>query len=85
MRVEVGGWLRESGFEVYLEDQTTMRAHGQCRLKCKPDIVAVKPGTVLVVGCKTGNPGASGTLQIRLYMHLLVSGARIKTSTPRAS
>ncbi len=65
--------LRESGFKVYLEDQNTMRVRGQggAVLVCKPDIVAVKDETALVVDCKTGNPRASDTLQVRLYMHLL--------------
>lgn len=65
--------LRASCFKVYLEDQNTMRVRGQggAVLGCKPDIVAVRDETALVVDCKTGNPRASDTLQVRLYMHLL--------------
>jgi hypothetical protein len=60
-------------YTVYLEEQNTIRVRGSggAVLVAKPDIVAVKGETALVVDCKTGNPKTSDSLQVRLYMYLL--------------
>ena len=50
---------RARGYEVYLEAQNTIRVRGRggAILGAKPDLVAVKEDTAIVVDCKTGNPG----------------------------
>lgn len=70
---DVAAELRNEGFTVYLEDQNTIRVRGQggAVLVGKPDIVAVKGDTAIVVECKTGQPRTSDSLQVRLYMYLL--------------
>ncbi len=70
---DVATEFRAKGFTVYLESQNTLRVLGQggAVLVGKPDIVAVKGDTAIVVDCKTGQPRTSDSLQIRLYMHLL--------------
>lgn len=65
--------FRARGFTVHLESQNTLRVRGQggAILGGKPDIVAVKGDTAIVVDCKTGSPKTSDSLQVRLYMYLL--------------
>lgn len=64
---------RAAGYDVYVEGQNELRVLGRrgAVLVGKPDIVAIKGGTAIVVDCKTGNPRTSDSLQVRLYMHLL--------------
>ncbi len=70
---DVAAEFRARGYTVYLEAQNTIRVrgHGGAVLVGKPDIVAVKGDTAIVVDCKTGNPRTSDSLQVRLYMYLL--------------
>ena len=70
---EVAAAYRAQGYEVYLEGQNTIRVKGQggTILGAKPDLVAVKGDTAIVVDCKTGKPRTSDSLQVRLYMYLL--------------
>lgn len=70
---DVAAELRARGYPVYLEAQNTIRVrgHGGAVLVGKPDIVAVKGDTAIIVDCKTGNPRTSDSLQVRLYMYLL--------------
>ncbi len=65
--------FRARGYKVYLEGQNTMRIQGQggAILGAKPDLVAVKGDTAVIVDCKTGKPRTSDSLQVRLYMYLL--------------
>lgn len=65
--------FRSAGCAVYIEAQSSLRIRGQhgAVLAGKPDIVAVKGDTAVVVDCKTGIPKASDSLQTRLYMYLL--------------
>ncbi len=70
---EVAEEYRAQGYEVYLEGQNTLRVKGQggAILGAKPDLIAVKGDTAIIVDCKTGNPRTSDSLQVRLYMYLL--------------
>jgi hypothetical protein len=65
--------FRSRGFKAYIESQNSLRIRGQrgAVLAGKPDIVAVKGDTAIVIDCKTGSPKASDSLQVRLYMYLL--------------
>ncbi len=65
--------FRAKDFTVYLEEQNALRVRGQggAVLVGKPDIVAVKGDTAVVVECKSGQPRTSDSLQVRLYMYLL--------------
>lgn len=65
--------FRGAGYEVYLEGQNALRVQGKggAILGGKPDLVAVKGDTAIIVECKTGQPRTSDSLQVRLYMHLL--------------
>jgi hypothetical protein len=70
---DVAAEYRAKGYKVYLEGQNTIRVRGRdgAVLVGKPDIVAVKDDTAVVVDCKTGQPRTSDSLQVRLYMYLL--------------
>jgi hypothetical protein len=70
---DVAAEYREAKYKVFLEGQNTLRVrgHGGAVLVGKPDIVAVKYDTAVIVDCKTGQPRTSDSLQVRLYMHLL--------------
>lgn len=70
---EVAAEYRAGGYTVYLESQNTMRVRGSggAILGAKPDLIAVKGDTAIVVDCKTGKPRTSDSLQVRLYMYLL--------------
>ena len=65
--------LKDGGYQVFLEEQNLVRVRGKggAVLAGKPDIVAIKGDTALVVECKTGEPRTRDTLQTRLYLHLL--------------
>ena len=65
--------FRERGHRVFLEGQNILRVQGQngAILGAKPDLVAVKDDTAVIVDCKTGKPRASDSLQVRIYMYLL--------------
>jgi hypothetical protein len=65
--------LRAARYQVYLEGQNSIRVKGSggAVLVAKPDIVAVKGDTAIVIDCKTGQPRTSDSLQVRLYMYLL--------------
>jgi CRISPR/Cas system-associated exonuclease Cas4 (RecB family) len=70
---DVAADYRSRGFRVYVESQNSLRIRGQrgAVLAGKPDIVAVKGDTAIVIDCKTGRPKTSDSLQVRLYMYLL--------------
>jgi RecB family exonuclease len=70
---DVAAEFRAAGYEVFLEDQNTIRVRGQggAILGGKPDIVAVKGDTAIIIDCKTGQPRTNDSLQVRLYMYLL--------------
>jgi CRISPR/Cas system-associated exonuclease Cas4 (RecB family) len=70
---DVAAEYRAAKYEVFLEGQNTLRVrgHGGAVLVGKPDIVAVKCDTAVIVDCKTGRPRTSDSLQVRLYMYLL--------------
>jgi predicted RecB family nuclease len=70
---DVAAEFRAAKYEVFLEGQNTLRVrgHGGAVLVGKPDIVAVKGDTAVIVDCKTGRPKVSDSLQVRLYMYLL--------------
>jgi hypothetical protein len=70
---DVAAEYRAKGYKVYLEGQNTLRVrgHGDAVLAGKPDIVAVKGDTAIIVDCKTGQSRTSDSLQVGLYMYLL--------------
>lgn len=65
--------FRVRGYKVYLEAQNTIRIRGRngAILGAKPDLIAVKGDTAIIVDCKTGKPRTRDSLQVRLYMFLL--------------
>ena len=65
--------FRLRGYQVYLETQNSLRIRGTggAVLGAKPDLIAVKGDTAIVADCKTGQPRASDSLQVRVYMYLL--------------
>jgi CRISPR/Cas system-associated exonuclease Cas4 (RecB family) len=70
---DVAAEYQAAGFWVYLEGQNSIRVKGSggAVLAGKPDLIAVKGDTAIVVDCKTGQPRTSDSLQVRLYMYLL--------------
>ena len=64
--------LRESGYEVFVEDQNKFALNGAAgALGGKPDIIAIHGDEVLVIDCKTGTRRSSDVLQVLVYMRVL--------------
>jgi len=62
--------LEEEGYTVYSEGQNEFKLRGNTGtvLAGRPDIVAVKGSTGLIVDAKTGQPRDSDSAQVMLYM-----------------
>ena len=67
--------LRAEGYDIYVENQNYFNLEGKTGITLggKPDIVAVKGDTALVVDCKTGNSRHSDNYQVMIYMLILPS------------
>lgn len=62
--------LTADGWTVFREDQNAFRLQGRSGivLAGRPDLVAVKDGTALVIDCKTGSPRPSHQVQVMIYL-----------------
>jgi len=61
--------LQREGFTVTTEEQNAFKLEGECAVVAgKPDIVATKPGIVLVVDGKTGRQRESDLWQVIFYL-----------------
>jgi len=61
--------LQREGFTVTTEEQNAFKLEGECAVVAgKPDIVATKPGIVLVVDGKTGRQRESDLWQLIFYL-----------------
>lgn len=62
--------LAADGWTVVREDQNAFRLQGRSGivLADRPDLVAVKDGTALVIDCKTGSPRLSHQVQMMIYL-----------------
>ncbi len=65
--------LRADGYDVFAEEQNAFKMRGQrgVTLSGKPDIVALRDNTLLVIDCKTGQPRHSDHIQVLVYMLIL--------------
>ena len=62
--------LAKEGFNVGIEEQNKLNLKGGsgATLGGKPDLIAVREGTVLVVDCKTGQTRGADYFQVLIYM-----------------
>lgn len=78
--------LKESGYDVYVENQNkfVLLGSGGVTLAGTPDIVAAKGTDALVVDCKTGKERGSDVFQVLVYMlvlpktHKACAGAEVR-------
>jgi CRISPR/Cas system-associated exonuclease Cas4 (RecB family) len=64
--------LEREGWTVSMEEANAFKLEGQVAIVAgKPDIVATRPGLVLVVDGKTGRPRESDVWQVLLYLYAL--------------
>ena len=81
---ELAEQLEQQGCEVHIEHQNGFRLESPRSgvvISGTPDIIAVHPdGRAVIYDVKTGQPGASHTAQVQLYMYLVprVPGSRWK-------
>src|SRR5262249_42862814 len=63
---------RAKGFAVTVEEQNSIKLEGKVgTLAGKPDLIATKGDSVVVIDTKTGQPRASDTAQVMVYMWAL--------------
>ena len=81
---ELAEQLEQQGCQVFIEHQNGFRSESPRSgvvISGTPDIIAVHPdGRAVIYDVKTGQPGASHTAQVQLYMYLVprVPGSRWK-------
>lgn len=64
--------LRAQGWSVQVEDQNKLTLEGvAATLSGKPDLVASRPGEVLVEDCKTGKPKEADYWQVVVYLFMV--------------
>ena len=85
---EVADRLEQQGCVVHIEHQNRFwieSPNSGVVISGTPDIIAVHPdGRAVIYDVKTGQPGASHTVQVQLYMYLVprVPGSRWKDKRP---
>ena len=84
---ELAEQLEQQGCQVFIEHQNGFRLESPRSgvvISGTPDIIAVHPdGRAVIYDVKTGQPGASHTAQVQLYMYLVprVPGSRWQGKT----
>ena len=64
--------LENAGYEVYTENQNMFRLKGAtATIGGKPDLIAEKPGEILISDAKTGQPGPSHRAQVLIYQYAI--------------